>query len=60
MIYSLILFLPLIGALVTGLFGKSVGARNSELITSIFVSISAASIIVSMDWAFPIFPAKII
>ena len=41
MIYSLILFLPLIGAFVTGLFGKSVGARNSELITSIFVSISA-------------------
>ena len=41
MIYSLILFLPLIGALVTGLFGKSVGARNSELITSILVSISA-------------------
>ena len=41
MIYLLIVFLPLVGALFTGLFGKAFGARNSELLTSIFVSISA-------------------
>jgi len=41
MIYSSIVFLPLIGALITGLFGKTIGARASEILTSSFVSISA-------------------
>ena len=37
MLYSSIVFLPLIGAILTGLFGKTIGARKSELITSILV-----------------------
>ena len=41
MLYSSIVFLPLIGAILTGLFGKTIGARKSELITSILVAISA-------------------
>ncbi len=37
----LILFLPLIGAVISGFFGKKVGDRNSQILTSSFVSISA-------------------
>ncbi|MDC1476341.1 NADH-quinone oxidoreductase subunit L [Pelagibacteraceae bacterium] len=36
-----IVFLPLIGSIVSGFFGKKVGVKNSQLLTSIFVSISA-------------------
>ncbi|MDC1280268.1 NADH-quinone oxidoreductase subunit L [Pelagibacteraceae bacterium] len=36
-----LLFLPLIAAITSGFFGKYIGDRNSEIITSIFVSISA-------------------
>ncbi len=37
----LILFLPLIASIISGFFGKYIGDRNSEIITSICVSISA-------------------
>jgi len=37
----LIIFLPLIGSIISGFFGKFLGPRNSEIITSLFVSISA-------------------
>ena len=37
----LIIFLPLIGALISGFFGKFVGDRFSEIITSLFVSIAS-------------------
>ncbi len=37
----LILFLPLVAAIVSGFFGKLIGDRFSEIITSLFVSISA-------------------
>ena len=37
----LILFLPLIGAVISGFFGNKVGDRNSQILTSSFVSISA-------------------
>jgi len=37
----LILFLPLIAAFISGFFGKLIGDRFSEIITSLFVSISA-------------------
>ena len=33
----LILFLPLIGAVVSGFFGKKIGVRNSQILTSSFV-----------------------
>ena len=36
----LIIFLPLAGSIVSGFFGKFLGSRNSEIITSLFVSIS--------------------
>ncbi len=37
----LIIFLPLAGAIISGLFGKFLGSRNSEILTSLFVSISS-------------------
>ena len=37
----LIIFLPLIASIISGFFSKIIGVRNSEIITSLFVSISA-------------------
>ena len=37
----IILFLPLLGAFISGFFGKFIGNRSSEIITSFFVSVSA-------------------
>ena len=37
----LIIFLPLIASVISGFFGKYIGNRSSEIITSLFVSISA-------------------
>ena len=37
----LIIFLPLLGSIISGFFGKYIGSRSSEIITSLFVSISA-------------------
>jgi NADH-quinone oxidoreductase subunit L len=34
MFYDLIVFLPLLGFLIAGLFGQQLGARNSELVTT--------------------------
>ena len=36
-----ILFLPLIASIISGFFGKLFGVRNCEILTSLFVSISA-------------------
>ena len=36
-----ILFLPLVASIISGFFGKYIGDRNSELVTSTLVSISA-------------------
>ncbi|MDA9065245.1 NADH-quinone oxidoreductase subunit L [Candidatus Pelagibacter sp.] len=36
-----LLFLPLLASIISGFFGRFIGDRNSEIITSIFVSISA-------------------
>jgi len=36
-----IIFLPLIAAITTGFFGRFIGDRNSEILTSLLVSISA-------------------
>ena len=36
-----LLFLPLLASIISGFFGKFIGDRNSEIVTSIFVSISA-------------------
>ena len=33
----IILFLPLLGAFISGFFGKFIGHRSSEIITSFFV-----------------------
>ena len=38
--YTLV-FLPLLGAILSGFFGRYIGDRNSEIITSLLVSISA-------------------
>jgi NADH-quinone oxidoreductase subunit L len=39
--YHLIVFLPLLGFLVAGLFGRQIGARNAELVTTIPLGICA-------------------
>ncbi|HRD76391.1 MAG TPA: NADH-quinone oxidoreductase subunit L, partial [Hyphomicrobiaceae bacterium] len=41
MIYQAIVFLPLLGALIAGLFGRAIGDRASEIITSTFLVIAA-------------------
>ena len=41
MIYTAIVFLPLLGALIAGLFGRVIGDRPSELITTAFLMICA-------------------
>jgi len=40
--YDLIVFLPLIGFLIAGLFGRRIGARASELVTTSLLGVSAA------------------
>ena len=37
----LILFLPLIGSIISGFSGKKIGDRNSQILTSSLVGISA-------------------
>jgi NADH-quinone oxidoreductase subunit L len=39
--YHFIVFLPLAGALIAGLFGRVIGARASEIITTLFLMIPA-------------------
>jgi NADH-quinone oxidoreductase subunit L len=41
MIYTAILFLPLAGALIAGLFGRLIGDRPSEVITTLFLAVAA-------------------
>jgi NADH-quinone oxidoreductase subunit L len=41
MIYAAIVFLPLAGALIAGFFGRIIGARPSEVITTAFLMIAA-------------------
>ena len=38
--YALV-FLPLLGSIISGFFGRYIGDRSSEILTSLFVSISA-------------------
>jgi NADH-quinone oxidoreductase subunit L len=42
MIYAAIVFLPLLGALIAGLFGRLIGDRPSEVITTALLFIAAA------------------
>jgi NADH-quinone oxidoreductase subunit L len=52
MMYYAIVFLPLLGSILTGFFGRFLGARGSEAIATIFLCISAAlSIIAFVDVA---------
>ena len=37
----LIIALPLLASIISGLFGKFIGDRNSEIVTSFLVTISA-------------------
>ncbi len=39
--YDAIVFLPLLGSLVAGLFGRRIGARNAELVTSGLLGLTA-------------------
>ena len=48
-----LVFLPLLGSIVSGFFGKVIGDRVSEVLTSLFVSISAIiSLIIFKEVAF--------
>ena len=38
---KLIIFLPLLASIISGFFGKIIGNKASQLITSFFVSVSA-------------------
>ena len=38
--YDLIVFLPLVGFLIAGLFRNQLGARNAELVTTVLLGIS--------------------
>ena len=50
--YSLAIFLPLIGAIVVGFFGRSIGDKGSQWITSGLVILSAViSVIAFIDVA---------
>jgi NADH-quinone oxidoreductase subunit L len=40
-VYAAIVFLPIIGALIAGLFGRMIGARASELVTTALLFVSA-------------------
>src|SRR4051812_11745112 len=40
--YTAIVFLPLLGSAIAGLFGRFIGARGSELITTLLLFVSAA------------------
>jgi len=41
MIYQAIVFLPLVGAILAGFFGRALGARQTEIITTAMVGIAA-------------------
>jgi NADH-quinone oxidoreductase subunit L len=41
-VYAAIVFLPLLGSAIAGLFGRVIGSRNSEIVTTIFLFASAA------------------
>ncbi|MFV0297639.1 MAG: NADH-quinone oxidoreductase subunit L, partial [Hyphomicrobiaceae bacterium] len=60
MIYQAILFLPILGALIAGLFGRAIGDRASEIITTAFLMIAAVlAWIVFVDVGFGHTTAKI-
>src|SRR5882724_10959639 len=40
--YTAIVFLPLLGSVIAGLFGRVIGARGSEIVTTAFLFIAAA------------------
>jgi NADH-quinone oxidoreductase subunit L len=40
--YQAIVFLPILGSLIAGLFGRAIGARNSEIVTTGLLFVSAA------------------
>ena len=53
MIYTAIVLLPLLGALIAGLFGRIIGDRPSEIVTTLFLGIAALlSWIVFVDVGF--------
>jgi NADH-quinone oxidoreductase subunit L len=41
-VYAAIVFLPIIGSAIAGLFGRIIGARASELVTTVLLFVSAA------------------
>ena len=46
--YSIIVFLPLLGCLIAGFFGRWIGARGAGILTSLFLCVSAALSMVAL------------
>ena len=42
MLYAAIVFLPIVGSIIAGLFGRVIGARASEVITTALLFVSTA------------------
>jgi NADH-quinone oxidoreductase subunit L len=60
MIYQAILFLPILGALIAGLFGRIIGHRPAEIVTTAFLIIAAVlSWVVLVDVGFGHQTAKV-
>jgi NADH-quinone oxidoreductase subunit L len=47
MLYTILVFAPLVGALIAGLFGRMIGDRASQVVTCGFMALSAACAIAS-------------
>ena len=47
--YSLIVFLPILGSVIAGLFGRIIGARASELVTTVCLFAAAALSVVAFN-----------
>src|ERR1700732_3395643 len=48
--YQAIVFLPLLGSVIAGLFGRAIGARPSELVTTTLLFVSMALSWIAFAW----------
>ena len=55
-----IIALPLIASIISGFFGKFIGDRNSEIVTSFLVTISAilSAVVLSVSYTHLTLPTK--
>ena len=46
--YAAIVFFPLLGSIIAGLFGRFIGARASEIVTTALLIASAAALLLRL------------